>query len=274
MSGPTSGAGDGPAAPERAAAAAQRLRRRMWLLLAALLLLVALALAWSWSPLKQWLDLDRIVATLQRLGQAFGPAAAVGGFAVASALAVPLSFLILVTVVAYGTVGGFFCSLAGALIGSALSFGAGVLLGREVVLRLGGARLNRVSDRLARHGLLAVVAIRLVPIAPFAIVNMVMGSSQVRLHHMLLGTAVGMMPGLLATILFVDQIMRALKEPGPLTWLLVLLTLALIAAALWAFRIWIARIEREDGPAPAAAPGPPGGPARPPGPPGGPARHP
>ena len=210
----------------------------------ALAALLALAAAWSWSPLKEWLDVDRIVGTLQRLGQSFGPVAAVAGFALAVSLAVPLTFLTLVTLVAYGPLAGFFCSLAGAVIGAAITYGMGTLLGREVVQRLGGARLNLISERLGQRGLLAVIAIRMVPIAPFAIVNMVAGSSHIRLRDMLLGTAIGIAPGTLAMMLFVDQIVQALKNPGPTTWLLLGGTALLIGGGLWALRRWVRKVER------------------------------
>lgn len=220
------------------------LRRRLWLLVLAIAVLVALAIAWSWGPLRAWLDVDRIVGTLQRLGQAFGPVAAVAGFGLAISVAVPLTFLTLVTLVAYGPLTGFFIALGGAVLGAAVSYGMGVLLGREVVMRLAGPRVNLLSQRLGQHGLLAVIAVRMVPIAPFAIVNMVAGSSQIRLADMLLGTAIGMTPGTLAMMLFIEQIVQALKQPGPVTVLIALITLALIALGIWAMRRWVRKVER------------------------------
>lgn len=215
------------------------LRRRLWLLALALAALLALGAAWSWTPMRDWLDVDRIVSSLQALGRDFGPLAVVAGFALGAALAVPLVFLTLVTIIAFGPWLGLCCAMAGALIGAAVSYGIGMALGREAVLRLGGARVNAVSTALARRGLLAVVAVRMVPIAPFAVVNMVAGASQIRLRHLLLGSAIGMLPSTVAMMLFVDQILRAIKEPSPLTGLFVALTIALIAAGVWAFRRWM-----------------------------------
>lgn len=219
------------------------LRRRLWALLLALAALVGLAAAWSWSPMREWLDAERIVATLQDLGQAFGPVAAIAGLGLALALAVPLTFLTLVTLVAFGPWMGFACCMLGALLGAAASHGLGALLGREVVQRLGGPRVQALSARLAEHGLLAVVAVRLVPVAPFAIVNMVIGASGVRLRQMLLGTALGMAPGTLLMAFFVEQIVAALRQPGPLTWALLAGTLVLIVAGALGARHWVRRAE-------------------------------
>jgi uncharacterized membrane protein YdjX (TVP38/TMEM64 family) len=227
------------------------LKRRLLVLVLALLALLALAAAWSWSPLRSWLDVDRIVAALQQLGQSFGPVAAVFGFALACAVAVPMTFLTLVTLVAFGPATGFCVSLAGAVVGAAVSYGLGVLLGREVVLGLAGPRLKTLSERLGQRGLVAVIAVRMVPIAPFAVVNMVAGATHIRLRDMLLGTAIGMTPGTLAMMFFVDQIVQAIKSPGPVTLLILALGVALIGAGLWGLRRWVRKVEKD-----AATPGP------------------
>jgi len=215
------------------------LRRKLYLLLVALLLLIALALAWGSTPMRDWLDVDRVVGSLQRFGQAFGPVAAVCGFALALTLAVPLMFLTLVAFVAYGPLAGFGCAIAGAMLGAAASYGIGRFLGRDVVQRLGGERINRLSQRLASRGLLAVVAVRMLPVAPFAVVNMVAGASHIRLRDLLLGTLIGISPGTLAMTLFAEQIAAALKNPTPLTFVWAGLTGLLIAVGLWALQRWL-----------------------------------
>lgn len=224
---------------------AQRaLRRKLLVLLCAVAVLLALAVAWTWTPMRQWLDVDLVVESLRRFGQAFGPLAAVGGFALALTLAVPLVFLTLVALAAYGPAAGFACAVCGALLGATASYGIGAVLGRDVLRRLGGARINQLSESLARNGLLAVIAVRLVPVAPFAVVNMVAGASHIRLQHLLLGTAVGMTPATLAMMLFVEQITEALRKPTPVTFALVGLTLVLIVAGGWGLQRWLRQIER------------------------------
>lgn len=220
------------------------LRRKLYLLVVALLLLLGLALAWSSTPMRAWLDVDRVVESLRRFGQAFGPLAAVGGFALALTLAVPLVFLTLVALVAYGPMVGFGCAMGGALLGAAASYGVGRFLGREVVQRLGGERINRLSQRLASRGLLAVVAMRLLPVAPFAIMNMVAGASHIRLRDLMLGTLIGISPGTLAMTLFVDQITAALQHPTLLTLVLAGLTIVLIVLGLWAMQRWLRTHDR------------------------------
>jgi uncharacterized membrane protein YdjX (TVP38/TMEM64 family) len=217
--------------------------RRLTTLAVLLAALVCLAMAWKWTPLREWLDIERVVSTMQATGSRFGLLAAILAFAAACMAVVPLTFLTLVTIVAFGPVDGFICTLAGASVGGAASYWMGRLLGREVVERLAGDRVNLLSRRLAGRGLLAVAAIRLVPVAPFAVVNLIAGASHINFRDFILGNALGMTPGALAMVIFLDQIIMALKTPGTSSIALVAITLALIAAGGWGLRRWIRRAD-------------------------------
>ncbi|MCB2006814.1 MAG: TVP38/TMEM64 family protein [Rhodoferax sp.] len=220
------------------------LRRRLWLLALAVLAVIALAIGWTATPLREWLDVDVVVSGLQRFGESFGPVAATFGFALAMTLAVPLTFLTLVALVAFGPWAGFACAMVGALLGAAASYGIGAFLGHEVLLRLAGPRINMLSQRMARRGLVAVILVRLVPVAPFAVINMVAGASHIRLRDLVLGTAIGMTPGTLAMMLFVDQITEALRRPTPLTFALLGGTVLLIGAGAWGLQRWLRSVDR------------------------------
>lgn len=235
---PDSGAG----APAVAGAAGTRaLRRRLMALGAVIVLLLALAGAWAWSPMKAWLDLDTIVGALRGFGRSFGVPAAIAGFALAVATAVPLTFLTLVAIVAFGPWGGLACALPGALAGSAISYGVGMALGREALAQLAGPKIQLVSQRLGERGLLAMIAIRLVPVAPFPIVNMVAGATHIRLRDLLLGTAIGMMPSTVFMMVFVDTILASLKKPSGFGVGMLALTVVLVVAGGWALRRWLKR---------------------------------
>jgi uncharacterized membrane protein YdjX (TVP38/TMEM64 family) len=228
------------------------LRWRLVMLAVAVLGMLLLASAWSWSPLKQWLDVARVVTALQDMGQSVGAVAAVVGFTVALILAVPLTFLTLVTIVAFGPTAGFFYAMAAAVMGAGVTFLIGKLMGHEVVQRLGGPRVNRISKRLASHGILSVIAIRMVPIAPFAVVNIVAGATHLSLRDLMVGTAIGMAPGTLIMAFFIDHIVEALKNPSPLTWMLAALMLVLIIIGMWGLRYWLRKTDLTTAAQPAA----------------------
>jgi len=224
---------------------AQLQRRIVWLT-ASILAFVFMALAWQWSPLRDWLDIDHVVTVLRQLGQEYGPVAAVFGFAAALTAAIPLTFLTVVTMIAFGPAAGVACCLIGAQLGALSSYAMGAALGREAVRRLGGEAVNAVSARLAKRGVLTVVAVRMVPIAPFAVVNMIAGASHIRVPDLLLGTLLGMIPSTLFIAYFVDEILDALRQPTGASHLLLVLTLVLIAGGLWGARRWL-RSTQDDG---------------------------
>ena len=172
--------------------------------------------------------------------------AAVAGFALAAALAVPLVFLTLVawrpTVPGRAWAARWLAPCWGrAPAGWARCSGARWC-------RLAGQCINALSERLAENGLLAVIALRLVPVAPFAVVNMVAGASHIRLLHLLLlGTAIGMMPSTLAMMFFVEQITER-AAADPLTFALLALTALLPDRRGLALQRWMRRLERRPRP--------------------------
>lgn len=58
-----------------------------------------------------------------------------------------------------------------------------------------------------------MAVVRTLPIAPFTIVNLVAGASQIRFTDYVLGTLLGMAPGILAVTIFTDRLLAFLKHP-------------------------------------------------------------
>ena len=86
------------------------------------------------------------------------------------------------------------------------------------------------------HGLLAVLVVRMLPIAPFSIVNVVAGASHIRWRDFLFGTFLGLMPGIAAMTLFVDRAVAVIREPSPRTFLMLGAAVVVIFALLHLFQ--------------------------------------
>jgi phospholipase D1/2 len=217
-------------------------RRKGISLLLVLMLALALTAAWRWTPLGDWLDLE----TFKQWGEVmraspFTPLLVLSAFLLGGLVLVPVTLLILVTALTFAPVNAFFYALAGCLLSAVLSYGIGRLLGRDAVRRLAGGRLNRISRWLGRRGLLAVAAIRLLPIAPFTVVNLVAGASQIRLRDFFFGTLLGMGPGVLAITIFEKSLEQAVTDPQPENILILAAVLAGVAGLFWIFRRWLER---------------------------------
>ena len=70
------------------------------------------------------------------------------------------------------------------------------------------------SHNAASRGILALATLRLIPVAPFSIVNAVAGASHIRGRDFLVGTVIGELPGLLGIAMFISQVTETLRHPG------------------------------------------------------------
>jgi phospholipase D1/2 len=218
-------------------------RNSVAVIVAVLLAAFALAAAWRWTPLAQWLDLQTLEALAKSAVQApMTPAIVLGGFVAGSLLVLPLTLMTVVSVLVFGPWTGGLYALAGAWLGALAGYGAGNLLGRDIIRRLAGARLNSLSRRLAKRGVLTVVAARLLPVAPFTIVNLVAGASHIRFRDFAVGNLIGLIPGTLATAAFVDSVADAIRTPSVSEIALVGAILSAIVLAGWGLRSWLRRL--------------------------------
>jgi len=187
-----------------------------WLKLAAVpLILLALAIAWQFPPLSEVASLDQIGPMLQSLAQKpWAPLLVIGVYVVGGLIAFPVLILIAATAAAFGPGLGLAYAAAGSLASAAVTYGVGTALGRDMLRSVLGPRLKRVQRRIVSGGVLAIAAIRLVPIAPFTVVNMVAGASGIRIGAFIAGTILGMLPGWIVMSALGHQIMRIISGPS------------------------------------------------------------
>lgn len=201
---------------------------------------LALTLAWRFTPLAHWVDPRELVDSTARFRELpAAPLLALAAFVVGGLVAFPVTALILAAVLALGPFVGFACALAGSLASAAITYWLGGALGGKTVQRLGGKRLQAVRRRLVDRGLFAVVVVRVIPIAPFTLVNLVAGASRLSWRDYALGTFLGMTPGIVAVTLFADRARAALAEPSWTNAVLLAATGAAVALGGWLFARWL-----------------------------------
>jgi len=199
----------------QAAPAPSRLR---WLVPAVLVaaLVAAVAAAWRFTGLAEVADVEAIAAAFAAAPP--GPAGAalvIGIFVLAGLVVFPVTVLIAATAVAFGAWPGVAFAAAGALASALVTYAIGRLTGPERLRRWLGPRLNGLGERVARQGVVAVVAVRLVPVAPFTVVNLIAGALRIRLVDYLAGTFLGLVPGLLLMTALGDRLTAVVADPSP-----------------------------------------------------------
>jgi uncharacterized membrane protein YdjX (TVP38/TMEM64 family) len=159
---------------------------------------------------------------------------------------VPVTALIVTCGLMFSPSVAFGVALAGSCLGAAAGYALGRGLWRDSVRRLAGERFQRVSRRLGNRGILATAAIRLVPAAPFGLVNLIAGASHVRMRDFLFGTALAMAPGTAVLVFASDRVLRAFRAPDPTSVLAAIAALAGAVAVLVLLRR-VSRPSRRDG---------------------------
>jgi phospholipase D1/2 len=212
---------------------ARRLRR-FAKVIAAGFFVVLLMLAWRLTPLAALTNPHTIQQWFADIAAApAAPVIVLAIFLVGGLLVFPVTLLIAATAATFGPWLGFAYAAAGAAASAILTYGVGALIGRETLESVLGPRLNRIRRAITRHGVLAVATVRMVPIAPFTVVNLAAGASRIPFTDYVLGTILGMLPGLVLMSALGYQIFNVLTAPTPLNVsLFVLAVVAWIGASL------------------------------------------
>jgi len=151
--------------------------------------------------------------------------------------AISRNLLTAATIVTFGPVAGNLYGLGGWLVSASLGFCVGRHVGLDWLGSLIGERSKRLRDAAARRGLLAVLALRLVPVAPFTIVNLFIGASRIRFADFIAGSILGRIPGILVFTLFAVELQALSHSISVGRTLLVAVALGLIFLA----QRWISR---------------------------------
>jgi phospholipase D1/2 len=209
-------------------------------LLSGALVLIALTAAWKFTPLATFLDANLITGWARRAGGHWvAPILTILAYTPAALTMFPRPLITLFAVIAFGPLLGFAYAMLGIELSAWVTFVVGQKLSRETVRRVAGEKLDGILKVLRKRGLIAMTALRLVPLAPFAVEGVVAGAVRVKLSDFLIGTAIGILPGTLASTVFGDQLQVWLENPSKINYWLIAVVLALLGGATWYVRRWL-----------------------------------
>ncbi len=196
--------------------------------------LAMLAAAWRWTPLGQLLDLEALLHHAQVLGRSpMGLVIVMGVYVLGGLLALPVSVLLVMTILAFGPWFGALSAMAGSLLSAITLFVLGRAMGSYRIRRLSGSRVEYLSRRLAERGFWAVLLVRILPIASFSVINLIAGASSVSLRNFAMGTVLGMLPGITIMAAFVGRLDEAVREPSWQAFAMVGFVVAAVWVGVW-----------------------------------------
>jgi uncharacterized membrane protein YdjX (TVP38/TMEM64 family) len=174
------------------------LRPGKWIIAALAVVLVSL---FFWLDLGRWLTLESIQTHRETLvawtnRHAFAAALTfIVAYCALTALSVPGAIVLtLVGGFLFGSVLGTLYVNIGATSGATLAFLAARYLFRDTVERKFGAKLQTLQEGFARDGFNYLLTLRLVPLFPFFLVNLVAGLTRIKTGSYVAATALGIIP--------------------------------------------------------------------------------
>jgi uncharacterized membrane protein YdjX (TVP38/TMEM64 family) len=159
-----------------------------------------------------------------------------GIFFIAGLIAVPINLLLVAATVAIGPWITFSCGFAGSLLSAVVAFIVGSKFGRPILQKFADRQLQTISRKVEGRGVLSVAAIRLVPIAPFVVVNMVAGFSNISFASFFFGSILGMVPGMIGVVWVAHTAQSAFTNPQWETWFAFGILLVVVGAAAYFLR--------------------------------------
>lgn len=178
--------------------------------------LISLALLWQFLIYKGAFNPNILLQWAARIpDMSSAPLFVMAAFTIGVIIMIPVTVLIAATVLLFEPVQGFSYALTGCLISAAVTYGLGNRLGRHVMRRIAGTKVNRISRRLSKRGVLTIVIARNIPLVHYSLANMLAGASRIRFRDFIIGTALGMTPLIFALTLFSDGIKKAFHDPQP-----------------------------------------------------------
>lgn len=190
----------------------RRFQLRFYLKIGAVVAAIALlTLAWRLSPVG---DPGKIAHSIAFIAdRPWAPLAVILLFLAAEAVAFPVTILIFSTIAVFGGWAGALLAGAGALSSAVVTYLVGRHFGARFVRRFAGPRINRIRRALPERGILAVASVRIVPLAPFTVVNLTSGAIGIRFFDYVVGTALGLLPGLIVLSALGHQIAGLVERP-------------------------------------------------------------
>lgn len=187
---------------------------RTKLIVVASIILIAVAVIF-FSPLREYVDPKRAATWLKSVGNIWwAPAVFILFYCIFNVLLVPATILSLTAGAVWGWWKGGLWVLVASTIASAIPFFLARSTGSAWIETLVRKRASGLYEKLHHEGFITLLLLRLVPIAPYNILNYAAGLAGIRTRHYLIATFIGTIPGIFIFTYLADSISAGVISPG------------------------------------------------------------
>jgi phospholipase D1/2 len=181
-----------------------------------------LALVWRFTPLADVLQPEHIAKRLETIEKLrWAPFAFFAAYVLGGLVMFPVTVLSAVTAIVFPPWKAVAVSFTGIMSSAALLHWIGARFIKGGVRKALGQTIKRVDEALSDRGIVTIATLRMIPLAPFTLVNLAAGAVGVRFRDYMLGTALGLAPGVTVICLFGRQVRAFWQDPNLKTVLLV-----------------------------------------------------
>jgi len=102
----------------------------------------------------------------------------------------------------------------GSIASAILLYSLGRVLRRDVVNRIAGSYAGEVSRALAHRGIMSLFLLHFFPVCPFSVLNLLAGATHISWRDFLLGTLIGITPGIIVLCVFGNRFIYLIHHPN------------------------------------------------------------
>lgn len=190
--------------------------RRIWAAIAAVLVLALFLLPaiWSAADLKDLVNPQNVTDWIKGLDDTpWAPLWIMGAFILGGLVFFPLTVLSTAVILAFTGIKGLVYAMLGALASGTVGYMIGRMMGRDRVQRMFPSS-RKTFKKIRMTGVIGVTVLRTLPIAPFTLVNLLMGVINMPLWVFWAGTFLGLLPGKVMLALFGTSLKEVFTNPS------------------------------------------------------------
>ncbi|MBK7861548.1 MAG: TVP38/TMEM64 family protein [Archangiaceae bacterium] len=185
-------------------------KKQLWRAATILIPIVVIGATWLFTPLREFRTPEDVSGALNAFAdRPFGWALVPLGFALGAVLFVPVNALVIGVALSFHPVRGFIYAMGGGLVAAVIAYAAGRVFASSVIELMRGPKVDKFIDKLREHPFRASLLLHLMPIGNFT-ANLLAGAMKVPFIGFVLGTALGLAPGVLFFTLLGGQLPRLL----------------------------------------------------------------
>lgn len=212
--------------------------KRGYAFLVVAVLVISFWVYWAMNAEDAGLDFETLFETAKRFAaHPLAPLATIPAFIAGSFLVAPIYGMIAVAGLVFGPWTATVSALVATMVASAVTHWMGVHFGRIFSHHIPDTVTDRINSVAAHADTWAIAGLQCLPIAPFTILNMLVGVAGVPFRVFMAGTFITMVPTVVLITLSVDRARAILAGEGAFDpW--IVLTLCAAGAALIVLRVW------------------------------------